>query len=215
MRRQGPCSGSHLPVRVPPVSFPHVPNSVFGALSSPLINRTFGTFICLAAFFFFCLRLSFTGSFFFFLKVQFICFRDAGSGKATKDSGSPLPYFIIYDTSGSPRLSSSDWDLYSQLPTPEGLTLQSKRSEKRERKSISLPLGLSDLVLDAGGSSSFVSSVGSCGACHFTRVCHRIADSWGSLCLSVSLLDAQCSESLSPSHQRELSLEARAPACLW
>lgn len=152
---------------------------------------------------------------FFFLKVQFICFRDAGSGKATKDSGSPLPYFIIYDTSGSPRLSSSDWDLYSQLPTPEGLALQSKRSEKRERKSISLPLGLSDLVLDAGGSSSFVSSVGSCGACHFTRVCHRIADSWGSLCLSVSLLDAQCSESLSPSHQRELSLEARAPTCLW
>lgn len=166
-------------------------------------------------FFFFCLPLSFTGSFFFFKKVQFICFRDAGSGKATKDSGSPLPYFIIYDTSGSPRLSSSDWDLYSQLPTPEGLTLQSKRSEKRERKSISLPLGLSDLVLDAGGSSSFVSSVGSCGACHFTRVCHRIADSWGSLCLSVSLLDAQCLESLSPSHQREFSLEARAPACLW
>lgn len=150
--------------------------------------------------------------------MQFICFRDAGSGKATKDSGSPLPhppYFIIYDTSGSPRLSSSDWDLYPQLSTPEGLKLQSERSEKRQRKSISLPRGLSDLVLDASGFSSFVSSVGSSGACHFTRICHRIADSWGSFCLSVSLLDAQCLESLSPSHQREFSLEARAPACLW
>lgn len=59
--------------------------------------------------------------------------------------------------------------------------------------------------------SSILSSVGSCGARHFTRVCQCVAGSWGSF----SPLDAQYLESLSPSHQREFGLEAGAPACLW
>lgn len=52
-KMQGPCAGLSLPAHVPPVPSPRVPNTVFGAVSSPLIHRNFGTFICLAFFFFF------------------------------------------------------------------------------------------------------------------------------------------------------------------
>lgn len=97
----------------------------------------------------------------------------------------PYPlYFIIYDTSASPRLSSSNWDHSSELSTPEGLKLKSERPEKRKSKSLSLPLGLSDLIPDASSFSSCVSSVGSCGAGHFTGICHGITDSLGASCLS-------------------------------
>lgn len=84
-KMQGPCAGLSLRAHVPPVSSPHVPNTVFGAVSSPFIHRNFGTFICLA-FFFSLLPVSpLLAHFFFFQKVQFICFRDASSGKATED----------------------------------------------------------------------------------------------------------------------------------
>lgn len=65
-KMQGPCAGLSLRAHVPPVPSPRVPNTVFGAVSSPLIHRNFGTFICLAFFFFPASCLSFTGSFFFF-----------------------------------------------------------------------------------------------------------------------------------------------------
>lgn len=96
----GPCAGLSLPAHVPPVPSPWVPSAVFGAASSssPLVHRNFGTFIWLVFFLppaVSCLCLSFTGSFIKKKKekkkrekkkkVQFACFRDASSGKATED----------------------------------------------------------------------------------------------------------------------------------
>lgn len=67
-KMQGPCAGLSLRAHVPPVPSPRVPNTVFGAVSSPLIHRNFGTFICLAFFFFPCFLSLLYWLIFFFLK---------------------------------------------------------------------------------------------------------------------------------------------------
>lgn len=59
-----------LCAHVPPVPSPCVPNTVFGAVSSPLIHRNFGTSICLALFFPCFLSLLYWLIFFFFKKCN-------------------------------------------------------------------------------------------------------------------------------------------------